>query len=69
MYYVAEKLGEEGCGALCCCCNFLVALRTKQRTAYDIKGSVCGDLMTTCFCPCCAATQMYREYKNTKVAM
>lgn len=67
MWYVAEKLGEDGCGALCCC-SFMVALRTKQRTAYDIKGSVFGDMCTTWFCPCCVVTQMYREYKNTKVA-
>ena len=27
------------------------------------KGSVCADWLTTHFCPCCSALQIYRELK------
>jgi Cys-rich protein (TIGR01571 family) len=61
--YLSDKLGESFFGPFCCKC-FMIALRTRQRSAYGIKGSVCGDLCVMSVCPCCAMTQMYRELKN-----
>uniref|UniRef100_H3BZN5 Plac8 onzin related protein 6 n=1 Tax=Tetraodon nigroviridis TaxID=99883 RepID=H3BZN5_TETNG len=38
-----------------------LALRSSIRNRYRIKGSICRDIATTCFCVWCSWCQMHRE--------
>ncbi|XP_072031487.1 placenta-specific gene 8 protein-like [Amphiura filiformis] len=62
---VASRLGEPS--LVCCLPGGCLALRTKLRTQHDIKGSICGDCVTTCCC-CLPLTlcQMSRELDNAE---
>ncbi|RNA37688.1 cornifelin -like protein [Brachionus plicatilis] len=42
----------------------IISLRSKLRTAFRIKGSICGDSLTTIFCPMCTAIQLYNELES-----
>mmetsp|Transcript_25169 Transcript_25169/g.25374 ORF Transcript_25169/g.25374 Transcript_25169/m.25374 type:complete len:250 (+) Transcript_25169:78-827(+) len=45
-------------------CVNCVIQRWLTRTAYDIDGSACGDLLTSCCCPCCSTNQIYQTTWN-----
>ncbi|KAF6022089.1 hypothetical protein EB796_004457 [Bugula neritina] len=64
----ASRMGEDcccGCGAGCCLAPVSwVAMRTKLRTMFGIRGSICGDCLATACCPNLAMCQMNRELKN-----
>jgi Cys-rich protein (TIGR01571 family) len=61
---LASRMDENGCGPFCCGSWFLVPMRTKIRTQYGIRGSICGDLCTVSCCPFCAALQMSNELRH-----
>lgn len=63
---LAESMNECMCGPFCCGRAFVIPMRTKIRTMYKIKGSICKDICITMCCEFCAATQMYREIRNQK---
>ncbi|XP_078025059.1 cornifelin homolog A-like [Epinephelus lanceolatus] len=78
---VAGKFGENRCLPLCdilspailaacglplCAPPAALSLRTGIRHAYGIKGSICKDIMTSCFCMWCSWCQMHRELKYRK---
>ena len=49
-----------------CCCMWcipggLMSLRSKLRTGFRIRGSLCKDCIATSCCPICAALQMAAE--------
>ncbi|RNA37698.1 placenta-specific protein 8 [Brachionus plicatilis] len=49
-----------------CCCMWcipggLMSLRSKLRTGFRIRGSLCHDFMATSCCPICAALQIKHE--------
>uniref|UniRef100_A0A672IWH1 Uncharacterized protein n=1 Tax=Salarias fasciatus TaxID=181472 RepID=A0A672IWH1_SALFA len=68
---VAGSFGENRCLPLCDICSPavvsafgipLVGIRHK----YDIKGSLCKDIATSCVCLWCSWCQMHRELKYRK---
>ncbi|XP_059197472.1 rhodopsin-like [Centropristis striata] len=79
---VSERFGENRCLPFCdICCPFITAstwgvpltvppavlsLRVAMRNRYGIKGSVCNDILASCFCGWCAWCQMHRELKHRK---
>ncbi|KAM9848604.1 cornifelin homolog A-like [Aulostomus maculatus] len=78
---VAGKFGENHCLPLCdifspailsaCGIPFAVppaalGLRVGIRHAYGLKGSICKDIMASCFCMWCSWCQMHRELKFQK---
>jgi Cys-rich protein (TIGR01571 family) len=54
MYDLSEFLLNYQCGNTC-------IMRSVIREGYGIEGNCCGDIMTSTFCHCCAAAQMYNE--------
>ncbi|CAL1592787.1 unnamed protein product [Knipowitschia caucasica] len=78
---VAGGLGENRCLPLCdifspaitascglplCVPPSALALRVAIRHRYGIKGSLCKDICTSCFCEWCSYCQMHREIKYRK---
>ena len=63
MCTVAQMMDES-----CCVPHFLqggvMAMRTKLRTQYGIKGSICTDCIVTTICGPLSVCQMQRELKN-----
>jgi len=59
-FYNIFKRADEDCLA-CCWPMTLWSLRTKIRTLFRIRGSVCGDCLAVYCCSCCAIIQMRRE--------
>ncbi|XP_028260203.1 cornifelin homolog B-like [Parambassis ranga] len=43
-----------------------IGLRTAMRNKYNIKGSVCKDILASCFCMTCTWCQMHRELRHQK---
>ncbi|XP_025091379.1 cornifelin-like [Pomacea canaliculata] len=64
---LASDMGE-GCCLPFCVTNWLVALRTKMRTQYNIQGTIMDDSTTICFCHLCVLCQMMRELKLMNAA-
>lgn len=64
--YLSSQMDENICGPVCGS-PFMVALRTRLRAVNGIEGSVCKDMCSFWFCPCCVVSQMYREMKNTSM--
>lgn len=64
MCTLASEMNENACGPFCCQQLFVVPMRTKLRTMYGIRGSVCKDIFTVTCCGFCATTQMHRQLKN-----
>ncbi|CAN9500890.1 unnamed protein product [Ophioblennius macclurei] len=75
---VAGGFGENRCLPLCDICSpavvnafgiplftppAVLALRVGIRHKYNIKGSLCKDIATSCVCLWCAWCQMHRELK------
>ncbi|CAF3522205.1 unnamed protein product [Rotaria sordida] len=62
MYKIYDRADED---LLTCCWPMtLWPLRTKIRTLFRIRGSVCSDCLAVYCCPCCALIQMRRELKQ-----
>ncbi|CAF3449772.1 unnamed protein product [Rotaria socialis] len=61
--YKIYKRADEDLLA-CCCPTTLWPLRTKIRTLFRIRGSICGDCVAVSCCSFCALVQMYRELKE-----
>ncbi|CAF4321724.1 unnamed protein product [Rotaria socialis] len=45
----------------------ITAFRTKIRTGFRIRGTVCGDACATCWCPCCVLLQISNELDHQHV--
>ncbi|XP_077439724.1 cornifelin homolog B-like [Vanacampus margaritifer] len=75
---VAGRYGENRClplcdiisPALCVICEIplivppaVLSLRASMRGRYNIKGSLCKDIIASCFCMWCSWCQMHRELK------
>ncbi|XP_076026311.1 cornifelin-like [Genypterus blacodes] len=75
------KFGENSCLPLCdiltpallaacgiplCVPPAAVTMRVAIRHKYGIKGSLCKDIITSCFCEWCSWCQMAREMKHHK---
>ncbi|XP_019730778.1 cornifelin homolog B-like [Hippocampus comes] len=75
---VAGRYGENRClplcdiisPAVCVICEIplfvppaALSLRANMRSKYGIKGSLCKDIATSCFCAWCSWCQMHRELK------
>uniref|UniRef100_A0A8C5G1B1 Uncharacterized protein n=1 Tax=Gouania willdenowi TaxID=441366 RepID=A0A8C5G1B1_GOUWI len=43
-----------------------ITMRASMRNRYGIKGSLCKDIATGCFCTWCSWCQMHRELKERK---
>ncbi|KAL0994155.1 hypothetical protein UPYG_G00118470 [Umbra pygmaea] len=41
-----------------------LGMRVAMRYKYNIKGSICHDILASCFCVCCSWCQMAREVKE-----
>ncbi|KAM4629016.1 cornifelin-like [Polymixia lowei] len=54
------------CGLPLCVPPAGLSLRVAIRHKYGIKGSLCHDIMTACFCEWCSWCQMARELKYRK---
>ncbi|XP_078141612.1 cornifelin homolog A-like [Centroberyx gerrardi] len=54
------------CGIPLCVPPAALSLRVAIRHKYGIKGSLCKDIMTSCFCEWCSWCQMARELKHRK---
>uniref|UniRef100_A0A8C8DYF6 Cornifelin n=1 Tax=Oryzias sinensis TaxID=183150 RepID=A0A8C8DYF6_9TELE len=80
---VSSKFGELYCLPLCdyFCQSMLIACgipcfvppvafstRSSMRNRYGIKGSLCKDLVVSCWCVWCSWCQMHRELKHQKKA-
>uniref|UniRef100_A0A672YC49 Cornifelin homolog A-like n=1 Tax=Sphaeramia orbicularis TaxID=375764 RepID=A0A672YC49_9TELE len=78
---VAGKFGENRCLPLCdifspaitaacglplCVPPAVLALRVGIRHRYGIKGSLCKDIASSCFCMWCSWCHMHRELKYRK---
>ncbi|XP_053178983.1 cornifelin homolog B-like [Scomber japonicus] len=78
---VAGKFGENRCLPLCdilgpsitaacglplCVPPAGLGLRVAIRHKYGIKGSICNDITSSCFCVWCSWCQMHRELKFRK---
>ncbi|XP_006813856.1 placenta-specific gene 8 protein-like [Saccoglossus kowalevskii] len=63
--YLADKVGENMCMPCCVCPpNDLIVLRMKIRTMNNIQGGAISDCCASYWCPCCAATQISREWDS-----
>ncbi|XP_034737018.1 protein PLANT CADMIUM RESISTANCE 11-like isoform X1 [Etheostoma cragini] len=81
---VSERFGESRCLPLCdivgpaimaffgvpmCAAPpAALALRAAIRNRYGIEGSLCRDIVISCFCWWCSWCQMHRELKNCETA-
>uniref|UniRef100_A0A665VFA0 Plac8 onzin related protein 6 n=1 Tax=Echeneis naucrates TaxID=173247 RepID=A0A665VFA0_ECHNA len=78
---VSGRFGENRCLPLCDVCTpaimtacgvplfvppVAVALWASLRNRYKIKGSICKDIIASCFCVWCVWCQMHRELKDRK---
>ncbi|XP_056271225.1 cornifelin homolog B-like [Pseudoliparis swirei] len=78
---VSAQFGENRCFPLCdifspaitsaiglplCAPPAGLSLRVGIRNRYNIKGSACKDVATSCFCSWCSWCQMHRELKHRK---
>ncbi|XP_054608103.1 cornifelin [Nothobranchius furzeri] len=78
---VSEMFGENPCLPLCdiltpaavsafglpfCVPPAGLSLRVAIRQRYGIKGSLCKDICTSCFCVWCSWCQLHRELKYQK---
>ncbi|XP_034066262.1 cornifelin homolog B-like [Gymnodraco acuticeps] len=54
------------CGLPLCVPPAALALRVGIRHRYGIKGSLCNDIASSCFCEWCSWCQMHRELKFRK---
>ncbi|XP_061680584.1 cornifelin-like [Syngnathoides biaculeatus] len=78
---VAGKYGENRCLPLCdifspgvcVSCGIpvflppaVLSLRASMRSRYGIKGSLCKDILASCFCMWCSWCQMHRELKHQR---
>ncbi|XP_061832346.1 cornifelin-like [Nerophis lumbriciformis] len=78
---VAGKFGQNRCLPLCdilspaalTACGIplfappaALGLRVGIRNRFGVKGSICKDIMTSCFCMWCSWCQMHRELKFRK---
>ncbi|KAJ8044689.1 Cornifelin-like B [Holothuria leucospilota] len=61
--YVANHAGEFCCLPMCVP-GASIAVRTKLRTQYGIRGSICNDCLIYAFCTPCVLAQMKREIDN-----
>jgi len=61
---LASEMNECALGPFCCGRMFLIPMRTKVRTLYNIQGSICKDICAMTFCDFCVTLQMHRELKN-----
>ncbi|XP_037553830.1 cornifelin homolog B-like [Nematolebias whitei] len=52
------------CGIPLCVPPAALSLRSAMRNKYDIKGSLCNDIVVSCFCVCCSWCQMHRQLKH-----
>uniref|UniRef100_A0A3Q3K167 Plac8 onzin related protein 2 n=1 Tax=Monopterus albus TaxID=43700 RepID=A0A3Q3K167_MONAL len=43
-----------------------LSLRAAMRNRYNIQGSLCNDIIVSCFCSWCLWCQMHRELKHRK---
>lgn len=64
---IAGRLNENPC-VLCCVPGAAINLRTKMRTMYGIRGTMCRDCCEIEFCGCCAVCQMERELQTMGMA-
>ncbi|XP_061196346.1 placenta-specific gene 8 protein-like [Saccostrea echinata] len=61
--YLSNKLGETCCLPLAISgFGSLIPLRTKVRTANNIRGSICEDCCMVFWCPACVMCQLSREH-------
>ncbi|XP_050932915.1 cornifelin isoform X4 [Lates calcarifer] len=44
----------------------VLSLRSAMRNRYGIKGTLCKDIVVSCFCMWCSWCQMHRELKHRK---
>ncbi|XP_005951803.1 cornifelin homolog A-like [Haplochromis burtoni] len=78
---VSGNFGENSCLPLCDICGpgilaacgipicvppAVLSLRAGMRNRYGIKGSLCKDIVLSCFCEWCSWCQMHRELKHRK---
>ncbi|XP_055364357.1 cornifelin homolog A-like isoform X2 [Betta splendens] len=78
---VSKDFGENTCLPLCdilspaitsalgiplCVPPAVLSMRVAMRHRYNIHGSVCKDIATSCFCEWCSWCQMQRELKHRK---
>ncbi|CAN9500892.1 unnamed protein product [Ophioblennius macclurei] len=78
---VSGRFGENNCLPLCDVCSPAIlafcgiplfvppatlSMRAAMRNRYGIKGSICKDIFTSCFCSWCIWCQMHRELKERK---
>ncbi|XP_042340106.1 placenta-specific gene 8 protein-like [Plectropomus leopardus] len=71
---VSERFGESRLLPLCDLCAragmcippAVLSLRVAMRNRYGIKGSICKDILASCFCEWCSWCQMHRELKHRK---
>ncbi|XP_028260534.1 cornifelin homolog B-like [Parambassis ranga] len=78
---VSNRFGECYCLPLCDICSpaafvscgvplfappVTLGLRAAIRNKYNIKGSVCKDILASCFCMWCTWCQMHRELRHQK---
>uniref|UniRef100_A0A8C9YPK3 Cornifelin n=1 Tax=Sander lucioperca TaxID=283035 RepID=A0A8C9YPK3_SANLU len=77
---VSERFGENRCLPLCDICSPAIlsalgitlcaappaglSLRAAMRNRYGIKGSLCKDILVSCFCGWCNWCQMHRELRH-----
>ncbi|XP_035863198.1 cornifelin-like [Sander lucioperca] len=77
---VSERFGENRCLPLCDICSPAIlaalgiplcaappaglSLRAAMRNRYGIKGSLCKDILASCFCGWCNWCQMHRELRH-----
>ncbi|XP_061883605.1 cornifelin-like [Entelurus aequoreus] len=52
------------CGIPMCVPPAALSLRTSIRKTYNIKGSLCKDIIVSCFCMWCSWCQMHHEVKQ-----
>uniref|UniRef100_A0A3Q3AJD2 Cornifelin homolog B-like n=1 Tax=Kryptolebias marmoratus TaxID=37003 RepID=A0A3Q3AJD2_KRYMA len=78
---VAGNFGENACLPICdvlspavfaacgiplCVPPAVLSLRSAMRNRYGIEGSLCNDIVVSCFCVWCSWCQMHRELKETE---
>jgi len=61
---LASEMNECPLGPYCFGRLFLMAMRTKVRTLYNIHGSILKDICCMLWCDFCVTLQMHRELKN-----
>ncbi|XP_056133759.1 placenta-specific gene 8 protein-like [Lampris incognitus] len=54
------------CGLPFCAPPALLSLRVAVRHRYGLQGTICNDILTSCFCELCAWCQIAREIKIRK---